>query len=149
MEGKVIWEQCLQNHYLPDEHKDERSMVDFTYFCYRCGAENRLELPAPNAPDYHHTDLTCNSCGDGTRVLLASCPNPDCSHYVYWINDISIPDVVTGFAKYMVHNMQTMIDKAAMQGASITIDTPEKYPINAKCPCGTEFSVDINIPDLD
>jgi hypothetical protein len=42
---------------------------------------------------------------------------------------MSIPDLVSGFARYMVHSMQTMIDKAAMQGATIGIDTPDKYPI--------------------
>jgi len=124
-------------------------MVDFQYYCYRCGGLNKLDLPAPDAPDYHHAELTCGSCGDGTRVLISSCPNPDCTHYVFWITDISIPDVVVGFAKYMVHNMQSMIDKAALQGATIGIDTPDTYPINASCPCGTEFSVDIVIPDLD
>jgi len=129
--------------------EDEIKMVNFTYYCYRCGAKNDLELPAPKAPDYHHEGLKCASCGDETRVLLSSCPNPDCSHYVYWIDDISIPDVVVGFAKYMVHNMQTMIDKAALQGATVSIDTPDRYPINARCPCGTNFSVDIVIPDLD
>ena len=49
----------------------------------------------------------------------------------------------------MVHNMQAMIDKAAMQGATISIDTPDKYPINATCPCGANFAVEIDIPDLD
>lgn len=124
-------------------------MVDFSYYCYRCGHLNELPLDSPDAPAYNHVDLTCGKCGDGTRVLLASCPNPDCKQYVYWINDISIPEIVTGFAKYMVHNMQTMIDKAALQGAEISIDTPHNYPINASCPCGTDFSVDITIPDLD
>ena len=49
----------------------------------------------------------------------------------------------------MVHNMQTMIDKAALQGAVIEIDTPDRYPINASCPCGEQFAVEIAIPDLD
>ena len=49
----------------------------------------------------------------------------------------------------MVHNMQAMIDKAAMQGATIGIDTPDNYPINASCPCGAKFTVEIPIPDLD
>ncbi|MBD3408014.1 MAG: hypothetical protein GF411_17980 [Candidatus Lokiarchaeota archaeon] len=122
--------------------------VDFTYYCYRCGGKNTLNLPAPNAPAYHHQDLTCNNCGDGTRVLVSHCPN--CSNqYVYWIDDLHIPNLVQGFAKYMVHNMQAMIDKAAQQGARISIDTPEKFPINAACPCGAKFSIDIEIPDLD
>ncbi|MHA1933634.1 MAG: hypothetical protein ACW97A_00010 [Candidatus Thorarchaeota archaeon] len=124
-------------------------MVDFTYYCYRCGAKNDLDLPAPDAPDFHHTDLKCNSCGDGTRVLASSCPNPSCARYVYWINDFSIPEMVEGFAKFMVHNMQAMIDKAAQQGATISIDTPENYPLQASCPCGTKFSIDLPIPDLD
>lgn len=135
--------------YSSEKRKDEMNMVNFSYYCYRCGTENKLPLPAPDAPDYHHADLTCSNCGDATRVLLASCPNPDCKQFVFWINDISIPDIVIGFAKYMVHNMQTMIDKAALQGAEISMDTPDKYPINASCPCGNEFSVDITIPDLD
>lgn len=121
--------------------------VDFTYYCYRCGTKNDRNLPSPTAPEYYEGELKCSNCGDGTRVILSHCPN--CSRYVYWITDISIPDLVTGFAKYMVHNMQTMIDKAAMQGATISIDTPESYPINAKCPCGESFSVSIAIPDLD
>lgn len=62
---------------------------------------------------------------------------------------MSIPALVQGFAKYMVHNMQTMIDKAAMQGATISIDTPSTYPISADCPCGQKFAVEIPIPDLD
>jgi len=62
---------------------------------------------------------------------------------------MSIPDLVSGFAKYMVHNMQAIIDKAAMQGATISIDTPDKYPINASCPCGAKFAVEMTIPDLD
>jgi hypothetical protein len=45
--------------------------------------------------------------------------------------------------------MQTMIDRAAMQGATLGIDTPDKYPINASCPCGERFSIEIPIPDLD
>lgn len=121
--------------------------VDFVYYCYRCGTKNSPNLPCPPAPEYHETELTCSNCGDGTRVILSHCPQ--CTRYVYWINDISIPNLVHGFAKYMVHNMQTMIDKAAMQGASISIDTPDKYPINAKCPCGGTFAVEIDIPDLD
>ncbi|MFW9844051.1 MAG: hypothetical protein ACFFEV_05725 [Candidatus Thorarchaeota archaeon] len=121
--------------------------INFEYFCYRCGTKNTLELPCPNAPDYHHTELTCSSCGDGTRLILSHCPS--CSRFVYWIDDMSIPDLVSGFAKYMVHNMQAMIDKAAMQGATISIDTPDKYPINASCPCGNKFAVEIAIPDLD
>ena len=121
--------------------------VDFTYYCYRCGEKNDRNLPCPTAPEYHDTELKCSNCGDGTRVILSHCP--ECSRYVYWIDDISIPDLVTGFAKYMVHNMQAMIDKAAMQGAALSIDTPDFYPINAKCPCGQNFSVNIPIPDLD
>jgi len=133
----------------PDIIPRVKTMVDFTYYCYRCGAKNTLELPAPAAPDYHHADVKCSSCGDGTRILLSSCPNESCSRYVFWVTDISIPDLVKGFAKYMVHNMQAMIDQAAQQGARISIDTPEKYPINASCPCGTKFTVEIEIPDLD
>ena len=121
--------------------------INFEYYCYRCGAKNELSLPCPTAPDYHHSELQCQSCGDGTRVLLSHCPS--CTRFVYWINDVSIPDLVSGFARYMVHNMQTMIDKAAMQGATISIDTPDKYPINAACPCGANFAVEIDIPDLD
>lgn len=121
--------------------------INFEYYCYRCGTKNVLTLPCPNAPDYHHTELTCSSCGDGTRLILSHCPS--CSRFVYWIDDMSIPDLVSGFARYMVHNMQTMIDKAAMQGATISIDTPDKYPINASCPCGAKFAVEIAIPDLD
>ena len=45
--------------------------------------------------------------------------------------------------------MQALIDKAAVQGASIGIDTPSIYPINASCPCGENISVEIVIPDLD
>ncbi len=121
--------------------------IDFEYYCYRCGTKNALNLPCPNAPEYHHTELTCSSCGDGTRLITSHCPS--CSRFVYWIDDMSIPDLVSGFAKYMVHNMQTMIDKAAMQGATISIDTPDKYPINASCPCGAKFAVEMAIPDLD
>jgi hypothetical protein len=62
---------------------------------------------------------------------------------------MSIPDLVGGLARYMVHSMQALIDKAAMQGASISIDTPDIYPINATCPCGEKLSVEISIPDLD
>ena len=124
-------------------------MTGFEYYCYRCGGHNVLDFNIPKAPDYIHQDLTCGSCGDNTRVLLSACPGAECDRYVYWINDLSIPDLVVGFARYMVHNMQAMIDKAAQQGARISIDTPEKYPINAACPCGTEFSVEIQIPDLD
>jgi hypothetical protein len=62
---------------------------------------------------------------------------------------MSIPDLVRGFARYMVHNMQAMIDRAAMQGATLAIDTPDKYPISATCPCGEQFSIEIPIPDLD
>ncbi|MFW9974466.1 MAG: hypothetical protein ACFFDQ_04240 [Candidatus Thorarchaeota archaeon] len=120
---------------------------EFSYFCYRCGKENRLELPMPNAPEYHHALLDCESCGDKTNIIVSHCPI--CTRYVYWINDISIPDLVASFAKYMVHNMQALIDKAAIQGASISIDTPDKYPINATCPCGEQISVEISIPDLD
>ncbi|MFW9911620.1 MAG: hypothetical protein ACFFEU_04060 [Candidatus Thorarchaeota archaeon] len=123
--------------------------VGFEYYCYRCGARNSLDLPSPKAPDYHHTDLKCESCGDGTRVMVSSCPNPDCTHFVYWINDISIPDLVKSFAKYMTTNMQALIDKAAVQGARLSIDTPDKFQIPAACPCGTQFNVEIDIPDLD
>ena len=121
--------------------------INFEYYCYRCGAKNELALPCPTAPNYHHTELKCQRCGDGTRVLVSHCPS--CTRFVYWINDLSIPDLVSGFAKYMVHNMQAMIDKAAMQGATISIDTPGKYPINAACPCGANFAVEMDIPDLD
>jgi hypothetical protein len=62
---------------------------------------------------------------------------------------MNIPDLVSGFARYMVHNMQSLIDKAAIQGAEISIDTPNIYPINATCPCGENLSVEIIIPDLD
>lgn len=62
---------------------------------------------------------------------------------------MSIPDTVNGFAKYMVHHMQALIDQAARQGASISIDTPDNYPISATCPCGTTFNVELPIPDLD
>ncbi len=121
--------------------------INFEYHCYRCGTKNVLTLPCPNAPDYHHAELQCKSCGDGTRVILTHCPG--CDRFVYWIDDMSIPELVTGFAKYMVYNMQVLIDKAAMQNATIGIDTPNVYPIQANCPCGQEFSVDIKIPDLD
>ena len=95
--------------------------VKFEYYCYRCGAINSLDLPSPKAPDYHHTDLKCSSCGDGTRLMISSCPNESCTHYVYWINDLSIPDLVKSFAKYMTTNMQALIDKAAIQGARLSI----------------------------
>jgi len=121
--------------------------IIFEYFCYRCGTKNTLSLPCPTAPEYHHSELQCRSCGDATRVLLTHCPS--CERFVYWIDDTSIPDLLVGFAKYMVHSMQTLIDKAAMQNAIISIDTPDVYPIYAKCPCGKDFSVDIKIPDLD
>ena len=132
--------------------RSELTMTDtvrFDYYCYRCGENNALDLPAPTAPDYHHTDLKCKSCGDGTRVILSSCSNPGCSHFVYWINDISIPELVQSFAKYMTTNMQAMIDRAAQQGARISIDTPDKFQIPAACPCDSQFNIEITIPDLD
>jgi hypothetical protein len=49
----------------------------------------------------------------------------------------------------MVHRLQVLIDKAAQQGVRLSIDTPETYPLNATCPCGERFSVEIPIPDLD
>lgn len=121
--------------------------VNFEYYCYRCGTKNQCVMPCPSAPDYHYSNLQCRNCGDSTRVIISHCPS--CSRFIYWIDDISIPDLVIGFAKYMVHNMQTMIDKAALQGAVIEIDTPDRYPINASCPCGEQFAVEIAIPDLD
>ena len=120
---------------------------ELSYFCYRCGEKNKLKLPMPTAPRYHHTSLTCAKCGNSTHILISHCPG--CSRFVYWINDIAVPDLITGFARYMVHNMQALIDKAAVQGASIGIDTPSIYPINASCPCGETLSVEIVIPDLD
>jgi transcription elongation factor Elf1 len=127
--------------------KDAIAITDFTYYCYRCGGKNSLDVEIPKAPDYHHQEIACSSCGDSTRVILAGCP--DCEKYVYWINDLNIPSLVNGFAKYMVHNMQAMIDRAAQQGARISIDTPEQYPINATCPCGARFAVELEMPDLD
>ena len=62
---------------------------------------------------------------------------------------MSIPDLVSGFGKYMVHNMQALIDRAAAQDVSISIDTPDNYPISATCPCGTTFTVELSIPDFD
>ncbi len=120
---------------------------DFIYYCYRCGAENQIDLPKPKAPDYHHTSITCKNCADSTYVLISHCPN--CHRFVYWIDDMSIPDLVNGFGKYMVHNMQALIDRAATQDVSISIDTPDNYPINATCPCGTTLTVELSIPDLD
>ena len=49
----------------------------------------------------------------------------------------------------MVHNMQVLIDRAAIQDVSISIDTPDNYPINATCPCGITVTVALSIPDLD
>lgn len=121
--------------------------INFEYYCYRCGTKNGLTLPCPNAPEYHQNKLHCQNCSDDTQVLLSHCPS--CSRFVYWIDDMSIPELVSGFARYMVHSMQTMIDKAAMQGATIGIDTPDKYPINATCPCGEKFVIEMPIPDLD
>ena len=81
--------------------------------------------------------------------MLSHCPNPSCTHFVYWINDISIPELVRGFAKYMTTNMQAMIDRAAIQGANISIDTTDKFTVPAECPCGARFEIEIPIPDLD
>ena len=127
--------------------KDSIAITDFTYYCYRCGGKNALDVEIPKDPAYHHQEITCSSCGDSTRVILAGCP--DCEKYVYWINDLNIPGIVSGFAKYMVHNMQAMIDRAAQQGARISIDTPENYPVKATCPCGARFTVELVMPDLD
>ena len=126
--------------------KGSEKMVDFEYYCYRCGTQNKLEIPALKAPDYHHQELACTSCGDTTHALLSHCPN--CERYVFWIDDMSIPDLVQGFSKYMVHHMQVMIDQAAHQGAKISVDTAETFPIVAGCPCGSQFQVEIKIPDL-
>lgn len=123
-------------------------MVNFTYYCYLCGTKNSLELPAPDAPDYHHADLKCSECGNSKHVLLSSCPGEECNRYVYWINDISVPSLVTGFAEYMVQKIQKLIDSAAEQGVKIGISTPKTFPINAKCPCGSELTVEIEICDL-
>lgn len=123
------------------------SEVNFEYYCYRCGAKNTLAIPCPKAPGYHHQELKCSACGDGTRVLLSHCPS--CGRYVYWINDLSIPDMVVGFATYMTHSLQSLIDRAATENVALEMDTPDKYPINAECPCGTKFAVEIDIPDLD
>lgn len=120
---------------------------DFIYHCYRYGSKTDLDLPKPKAPDYYHASITCKKCADSTHVLISHCPN--CDRYVYWIDDMSIPDLVSGFAKYMVHHMQRLIDQAARQGAIINIDTPDNYPISASCPCGTTFNVELPIPDLD
>jgi argonaute-like protein implicated in RNA metabolism and viral defense len=94
-------------------------------------------------------DLTCESCGDATHVLLSACPNESCDSFVYWINDLAIPKLVKTFAKYFVHNMQTVIDRAAVQGIEIGIDTTDNFPLNASCSCGSRFAVEISIPDLD
>jgi hypothetical protein len=121
--------------------------VEFEYYCYRCGSKNALTLQCPSAPQYQIQDLRCKGCGDATKVLLSHCPN--CSRYVYWITDFDLPAIVGGFARYMVQNMQAMIDRAAQQGATIGIDTPDRYPIRSSCACGTKFAVEIRIPDLD
>lgn len=120
---------------------------EFTYFCYRCGTKNVLDLELPTAPDYHHLDVECTNCGDGTHAILSKCPK--CSRYVYWINDLSIPEVVDGFSRYMVHRLQVLIDQAAQHGVRLSIDTPDNYPLNATCPCGERFAIEIPIPDLD
>lgn len=126
------------------------SEVGFRYYCYRCGGKNELKLPCPRAPEFHHAELRCSHCNDETRVMLSQCPNPECSgSFVYWINDLSIPGLVSNFAKYMTTNMQAMIDRAAQQGARISIDTVDKFTIPAACPCGNKFNVEIPIPDLD
>jgi hypothetical protein len=49
----------------------------------------------------------------------------------------------------MTTNMQGLIDRAAQQGARVSIDTVDKFSIPAACPCGQRFNIDIPIPDLD
>ena len=111
-------------------------MGEFQYHCYRCGGHNAIQIDIPKGPDYAHTGLQCKHCGDGTHVLLSACPSETCEGYVYWINDFAIPDMIKSLARYFVHNLQTVIDKAAMKGFNIGIDTTEKFTLNAGCSCG-------------
>lgn len=124
-------------------------MPQFQYYCYRCGSPNKIEVDIPKAPDYAHVPVMCSSCGDGTNVLLSSCPVERCGGFVFWINDLAIPDLVHKFARYFVHNIQTLIDRAAMKGFNVGIDTTDKFPLNARCSCGTIFQIEIAIPDTD
>jgi hypothetical protein len=48
----------------------------------------------------------------------------------------------------MVQKMQKLIDSAAEQGVKIGIKTPKTFPVSAKCPCGSELTVEIEICDL-
>lgn len=122
-------------------------MVNFTYYCYLCGTKNSLKLPAPEAPENHHADLKCEKCGNNTQVLTSSYPGEECNRYLYWINDSSVPSLVTGFAEYMIQNMQKLIDSAAEQCVKIGIETPNTFPIHAKRSCGSELTVEIEVCD--
>jgi transcription elongation factor Elf1 len=127
----------------------DRTVSQFEYYCYRCGHHNSIQTEIPEAPGYNHESLACESCGDETHVLLSACPSKSCDSFVYWINDLAIPQLVKTFAKYFVHNTQTVIDRAAMKGIEIGIDTTDNFPLNASCSCGSRFTVEISIPDLD
>jgi hypothetical protein len=121
----------------------------YSYYCYRCGGRNTIQADVPKAPDFTHIRLVCEHCGDKTNVLLSGCPDESCNGYAFWINDLAIPDLVKSLAKYFVQNLQTVIDSAAMRGFNIGIDTTENFTLRAKCSCGSPFTIDIPIPDLD
>ncbi|MHA2378543.1 MAG: hypothetical protein ACXADO_09600 [Candidatus Thorarchaeota archaeon] len=121
--------------------------IDLRYHCYICGHPVDLSPVVPAAPNFSQVEMHCSSCGDGTHLMLTSCP--DCEKGVkYILSDLDFPEEVLRLSNAYVQLIGGIRDSLS-EVADFNVPLPKRWSVRLTCECGRVYSAEIPLPQLD
>ena len=121
--------------------------IDLRYYCYICGHPVDLNPVVPAAPNISQVEVHCSNCGDGTHLMLTSCP--DCAKGVkYLLSDLDFPEEVLRLSNAYVQLIGG-IKESLNEVAEFNVPLPKRWSVRLTCECGKVYSAEIPLPQLD
>ncbi|NWF95193.1 MAG: hypothetical protein HXY34_03540 [Candidatus Thorarchaeota archaeon] len=116
------------------------------YFCAICGNALTQDVNTHPAPRICQTEFTCDKCGDRTHVLFSACPT--CGRPYLYFSDLDFAEEVTRLASAYVTLIAKIEESVSECYEKLEVPLPKRWSARVKCQCGTEFSIEVPLPQL-
>ncbi|MHA2118121.1 MAG: hypothetical protein ACW98J_04305 [Candidatus Thorarchaeota archaeon] len=122
--------------------------VDLRYYCYVCGHPVDLTPVAPVAPNFSHVEVKCKKCGDGTHLMLTTCP--ECKKGVkYILSDFDFPEEVQRLSGAYVKLIGGIKNSLKDVVDEFNVPLPKRWSAKFSCDCGAAYQTEILLPQVE
>lgn len=121
--------------------------IDIRYYCYVCGNAIDIKPSVPAAPAMTQLEVKCKKCGDGTHLLLTSCPK--CEKGIkYFVSDLDFPEEVSRLSGAYVNLIGEIRNSLKEVVDEFNVPLPKRWSAKLVCDCGERYTAEIPLSQL-